>query len=92
MSGEGELASVGRESESAGLAEDDRITRDVKGKLLAGVDHLPGAEVDVHRRRSPWPQGRDVQLSRLLQPPWFDSLIAAISSFPSRLQPDRSAG
>ena len=52
MSGEGDLASVGRECESAGLAEDDRIARDVKGKLLAGVDHLPGAEVDVHRRRS----------------------------------------
>ena len=52
MSGEGELASVGRECESAGLAEDDRIARDVKGKLFASVDDLPGAEVDVHRRRS----------------------------------------
>lgn len=49
MPGERQFAAVGGQDEAPGLPEDDSIARKVEGELFAGVDHLAGAEVDVHR-------------------------------------------
>src|SRR5438067_6957670 len=48
---ERELRVVRPEREPAVLPEDDAVAGHVEGKLLAGDDHVPGREVDVHRRR-----------------------------------------